>query len=143
MTKDTILEVAAPQCVAQDFDGEIIALNLASGTYFSVRDLGAVLWRDLAAGHSVESLAALVADSLGGTQPVLDFAANAEAQGLMRRASGAAAPSGEPQIGAAMAAGVAPHLVFELFDDMKSLILLDPVHEVDDTRGWPSLPKDA
>ena len=142
MTKNTILEVAAPQCVAQDFEGEIIALNLASGTYYSVRDLGAVLWRDLAAGYPVESLAALAAGSLG-TQPVLDFAANAEAQGLMRRASGAPAPSGEPQIAAALAAGVAPQLVFEVFDDMKSLILLDPVHEVDDTRGWPSLPKDA
>jgi hypothetical protein len=142
MTKNTILEVAAPQCVAQDFEGEIIALNLASGTYYSVRDLGAVLWRDLAAGYPVESLAALAAGSLGA-QPVLDFAANAEAQGLMRRASSAAAPSGEPQIAAAIAAGVAPQLVFEVFDDMKSLILLDPVHEVDDTRGWPSLPKDA
>lgn len=136
MTKNTILEVAAPQCVAQDFEGEIIALNLASGTYYSVRDLGAVLWRDLAAGHPVESLAALAAGSLGA-QPVLDFAANAEAQGLMRRASGAPAPSGEPQIAAALAAGVAPQLVLEVFDDMKSLILLDPVHEVDDTRGWP------
>jgi hypothetical protein len=142
MTKNTILEVAAPQCVAQDFEGEIIALNLASGTYYSVRDLGAVLWRDLAAGYPVESLAALVAGSLG-VQPVLDFAANAEAQGLMRRATSAAAPNGEPQIAAALAAGVAPQLVFEVFDDMKSLILLDPVHEVDDTRGWPSLPKDA
>jgi hypothetical protein len=142
MSKNTILEVAAPQCVAQDFEGEIIALNLASGTYYSMRDLGAVLWRDLAAGHSVESLAALAATSVGG-QPVLDFAANAESQGLMRRASGAAAPSGEPQIAAAHAAGVAQQLVFEVFDDMKSLILLDPVHEVDDARGWPSLPKDA
>lgn len=143
MTKNTILEVAAPQCVAQDFEGEIIALNLATGTYYSIRDLGAVLWRDLVAGRSVESLAALAANFVGGAQPVHDFAANAEAQGLMRRASSAAVPSGEPQIAAALAAGGAPQLVFEVFDDMKSLILLDPVHEVDETRGWPSLPKNA
>jgi len=143
MTKNTILEIAAPQCVAQDFDGEIIALNLASGTYYSVRDLGAVLWRDLAAGYSVEHLAALAAGSLGGTQPVFDFAAAATTQGLMRPAGATATPSGEPQLSGALAAGVAPQLVFEVFEDMKSLILLDPVHEVDETRGWPSLPKDA
>jgi hypothetical protein len=143
MSQHTILEVAAPQCVAQDFEGEIIALNLASGTYYSLRDLGAVLWRDLAAGHPVEILAALAAKALGGTQPVMDFAANATAQGLMRPATGAVAPEGEPQLSGALPAGVAPVLVFEVFDDMKSLILLDPVHEVDETRGWPSLPTNA
>jgi hypothetical protein len=139
----TILEIAAPQCVAQDFDGEIIALNLANGTYYSVRDLGAVLWRDLAAGHAVEALADLAAGALGGTQPVMDFAANATAQGLMRPAAHATPPVGEPQIAAALASGAAPTLVIEVFEDMKNLILLDPVHEVDETRGWPTQPSDA
>lgn len=143
MSQPTILEVAAPQCVAQDFEGEIIALNLTSGTYYSLRDLGAVLWRDLAAGHPVEILAALAAKALGGTQPVMDFAANAAAQGLMRPATNAVLPAAEPQLTTALAGGVAPSLVFEVFDDMKSLILLDPVHEVDEARGWPSLPTNA
>ena len=140
MDKHTILEVAAPQCVAQDFEGEIIALNLGSGTYYSLRDLGAVLWRDLAAGHPVEVLAARAAQVLGGTQPVTEFATNLTAQGLMRPAPNPVVPSGEPQLTAALAGGGAPSLVFEVFEDMKNLILLDPVHEVDETRGWPSLP---
>lgn len=138
--RQTVLEIAAPHCVAQDFEGEIIALNLASGTYFSLRDLGAVLWRDLAAGHPVEALAVLASGSLGGVQPVLDFAANATAQGLMRPAARGATPTGQPQMTAALASGIAPALVFEVYEDMKSLILLDPVHEVDETRGWPTLP---
>jgi hypothetical protein len=138
--RQTVLEIAAPHCVAQDFEGEIIALNLASGTYFSLRDLGAVVWRDLAAGHSVESLAKLAAGTLGTTQPVLEFADNATAQGLMRPATNGTVPSGQPQLAAALAGGVAPALVFEVYEDMKSLILLDPVHEVDEMRGWPTLP---
>lgn len=140
MSQHTILEVAAPQCVAQDFEGEIVALNLSSGTYYSLRDLGAVLWRDLAAGHPVEILAALAAQVLGGTQPIMDFAANAVAHGLLRPAANAAAAAGDPQLPAALAGNAAPALVLEVFDDMKSLILLDPVHEVDETRGWPTLP---
>lgn len=143
MSQPTVLEIAAPQCVAQDFEGEIIALNLASGTYFSLRDLGAVLWRDLAAGHPVETLAALAAGTLGGPQPVQDFAANAAAQGLMRPAASAATPGEEPRLAAALADGTPPALIFEIYEDMKSLILLDPVHEVDETRGWPTLPKNA
>lgn len=143
MSRQTVLEIAAPHCVAQDFDGEIVVLNMASGTYFSVRDLGAVVWRDLAAGHAVETVAALAAGILGGTQPVLDFAAKASAEGLMRPAASAAPSAGQPQIVAALAGGGSPTLTFEVYEDMKSLILLDPVHEVDETRGWPALPDEA
>lgn len=140
MNRQTVLEIAAPHCVAQDFEGEIVALNLASGIYYSLRDFGAVLWRDLAAGHAVETLAELASPHLGGPRPVLDFAANVTTQGLMRPVAAAAAPAADPQIGAALAGGMAPALVFEVYEDMKSLILLDPVHEVDETRGWPTLP---
>lgn len=143
MGRLTVLEVAAPQCVAQDFDGEIIALNLATGTYFSIRDLGAVLWRDLAAGHAVETLAMLAGGALGSAQVVRDFAADAEAKGLMRPAENSAPATEEPQVAAAIAAGVAPVLTLEVFEDMKNLLLLDPVHEVDESRGWPAPPKDA
>jgi hypothetical protein len=139
----TVLEIAAPQSVAQDFDGEIVALNLASGTYYSLRDLGAVIWRDLAAGHPVERLAAIAAETAIGQQPVLEFATKATAEGLMRPAAGVMPPTEAPQLVAALAGGIAPELIFEVYVDMQTLILLDPVHEVDETKGWPKQPKDA
>lgn len=142
MSQRTVLEIAAPHCVAQDFDGEIVVLNMANGTYYSVRDLGAVLWRDLAAGHPVEILADAAADALGGPKPILDFAAKAQAEGLMRPVAATAA-SEAPQIIGALSAGASSDLTFEVYEDMKNLILLDPVHEVDQSRGWPALPKDA
>jgi len=142
MKQQTVLEIAAPHCVAQEFEGEVIALNLASGTYYSLRDLGAVLWRDLAAGHSVESLSALAVGALGGIQAVIDFAAAMEVQGLLRPASSPVVPVGEPRLGAALAMGISG-VIFEAFEDMQSLFLLDPVHEVDETRGWPTQPPSA
>lgn len=142
MKQQTVLEIAAPQCVAQEFEGEVIALNLYSGTYYSLRDLGAVLWRDLAAGHSVESLAAVGAGALSGTQPVPGFAANLQAQGLLRPAATGAAPAEAPLLVAALANGTVD-LTFEVYEDMQSLFQLDPVHEVDETRGWPTQPTKA
>ena len=50
------LEVSTPDCVANDFDGEIVALNLSSGVYWSLRDLAAALWRDVTAGHNPAAL---------------------------------------------------------------------------------------
>lgn len=143
MSQSTVLQIAEPECAAQDFDGEIVALNLSNGIYCSFRDLGAVLWRDLAAGHSVEALAALTAQALGGVEAVRAFADRVMAEGLMRPAPTAASPQVQPQIVSALAAGVTPALTFEVYEDMKNLLLYDPVHEVDEVKGWPALPKDA
>lgn len=143
MGQSTILEIAAPACAAQDFDGEIVALNMSNGIYCSFRDLAAALWRDLAAGHSVEALAALSAPALGGAEAVHDFVARITAEGLMRPASDAVVPQGPPQIVAALAAGTTPALTLEVYEDMKNLLLFDPVHEVDEVKGWPALPQDA
>ncbi|HNB28800.1 MAG TPA: PqqD family protein [Alphaproteobacteria bacterium] len=143
MGQTTVLEIAAPGCAAQEFDGEVVALNLSNGIYCSFRDLGAVLWRDLAAGHSVEAMAALLAPALGGAQAVQDFAARITAEGLMRPATGGAAPQDQPQVIAALSGGIAPALTFEVFEDMKNLLLFDPVHEVDEVKGWPALPNGA
>jgi hypothetical protein len=143
MGQSTILEIAAPACAAQDFDGEIVALNMSNGIYCSFRDLGAVLWRDLAAGHPVETLAALSAPALGGEQAVQEFAERLVSEGLMRPAPAAAPPQEQPQVVAALSNGVTPALTFEVYEDMKNLLLFDPVHEVDEVKGWPALPQDA
>jgi hypothetical protein len=120
----------------------VIVINMKTGTYYSIRDIGAVAWRDLAAGHAVETVAALATGVVGGSQAVLDFVARLTAEGLMRPAADAAAASGEPQIATALIGRESPTLIFEIFEDMKSLILLDPVHETDEARGWPALPRD-
>lgn len=143
MGETTVLEIAAPECAAQEFDGEVVALNLSNGIYCSFRDLGAVLWRDLAAGHPVGTLADLLASALGGTQPVYDFASRVTAEGLMRPTVPAAPPSEQPQVVAALAAGMTSALTFEVHEDMKNLLLFDPVHEVDEVKGWPALPNGA
>src|SRR5262245_10713133 len=55
------LQIASPDSMAEDFDGEIVALNLTSGLYFSLRGLAAAIWRDLIAGHSPAALSAAIA----------------------------------------------------------------------------------
>ena len=53
----TVLEIARPECAAEVLDDEVVALNVESGIYFSMRGLAATLWQDLAAGQPVETLA--------------------------------------------------------------------------------------
>lgn len=127
--KQTVLEVATPQCLAEDFDNEVLAMNVSSGIYCSMRDLGATLWRDLDAGHSVEDLGALIEAARGSKAEVVDFVDVLIAQGLVRPAAAQKDPADPPETAKLLAAGT-HDLTIEVYDDMQSLILLDPVHEV-------------
>ena len=135
---ETVLEIAAPECVAEDFDGEIVAINLKSGVYFSAKDAGAVLWRDLTTGHSVESLMDLATGNQELARSIARFAEDALSGGLMRKAQAVAAPARAPNLTAQTAGAALPFL--ESYSDMKSLLLLDPIHEVDEESGWPVRP---
>ena len=136
---NTVLEVASPDCVADDFDGEVVVLNVVSGVYFSLRDLAAAVWRDLAAGHSVGSLIS----GIGRTDELLAAATarlidKFEQSGLMRSASPRRLETVEPESVALVRAGETM-LSIDTFEDLKDLILSDPIHDADTQLGWPAL----
>lgn len=131
------LEVAGPDCVAEDFAGEVVILNSASGVYYSLTDLAAGVWRDLMAGHSVESLLSAVSRvDEQASQATTDFIRGLETAGLLRRTS-PRAPSTLALESVALVSAGETKLTIQSFDDMKDLILADPIHDVDDEIGWP------
>jgi hypothetical protein len=134
-----VLELAKPDCVADDFGGEVVVLNIATGVYFSLRDLAAAVWRDLAAGHPGESLIAgmnQIDGQIGKATSI--FVENLEGAGLMRRTSPRPIGTAIPESVELVRIGEA-RLTMQSFDDMKDLILSDPIHDVDEQLGWPAL----
>ena len=131
------LEVAGPDCIAEDFGGEVVVLNSASGVYYSLTDLAAGVWRDLMAGHSAESLLSAVGRvDEQASQATTDFIRGLETAGLLRRTSPRSPSTLTPESVALVSAGETK-LTIQSFDDMKDLILADPIHDVDDEMGWP------
>lgn len=63
------LEIAEPECVAGDFAGEIVALNLKSGVCLAMRDLAAGIWNGLAAGHPVETVLSAISAHNAALKP--------------------------------------------------------------------------
>jgi hypothetical protein len=137
----TYLSVAVPNCVADDFGGEIVALNLDTGFYFSLRDLAAAIWRDLAAGHPVEA----VLGALGEARLVEDatrLIERIQTEGLMQPADAGLLAEGEPTV-AAFIAGGTTSLAIDSYDDLRDLVMTDPIHEVVEEVGWPVRREDA
>jgi hypothetical protein len=130
----------SPNVIHETIEGEVILIDLGSGTYYSLREAGAAAWAAVANGASEEAVVAAVQARYDGPEAEIREAvgrlvAELEREGLIRADGTAeAAAAGEPAQGSDRAPFQPP--VLEKHTDMQDLILLDPVHEVG-AAGWP------
>lgn len=123
----------------QLIDGEVVAIDLVTGTYYSLRGTAAAIWERIASAVDREVIIAEAASVWGGSEAaaIARFFDELESQGLVARAP---SPSTEerriPTL--PLPQPFAPPLL-EKFTDMQDLLLLDPIHEVDQI-GWPHKP---
>jgi hypothetical protein len=126
----------------ETIEGEVILIDLDTGTYYSLRDTGAVVWQRIQdsaeTSHIVDTLASTYegsADEIGSA--VADLLEELTREGLIEPVDGDT-PAAEARVPTVPVAGRPPFSapVLEKHTDMQDLILLDPVHEVD-ARGWP------
>ena len=131
-----------PAVVDEMIDGEAVVIDLRSGNYYSLVESAAVIWASLATRPTHDE----VAEYLGrvyDAEPEQCFAVSGGfldlllSEGLIAQVDGDAEPSAAPALPAAV--GPLPEPRLEKFDDMQQLILLDPVHEIDEAVGWPRM----
>jgi Coenzyme PQQ synthesis protein D (PqqD) len=128
-------EVCEPQVVHETIDGEVVAINLETGAYYSLRDSAAAIWAAVERAASVDDVVATVESGFDGEGIAAEarrFLADLEREGLIRPA--ARPPETVPESSAPSRPFTPP--VLERYDDMEDLLLLDPVHDVD-AQGWP------
>lgn len=114
------------------FDDEIIAVNLATGSYFSFHNTAAELWSLLENGPATsDSLSAAFADApASASQEIEIFLARLRDEGLLIQSAD------EPVRLTSARAYTTP--VVEEFDELRELLLADIVHDTDEA-GWPHL----
>lgn len=122
-----------PDVVAEDFDGQIVILNLSNGHYYSLEGCAGDIWQLLCCGHSPaqvllalrEARPELAKDCAGFVDTLIEKA-------LVR-------PDAEASVNSAPITAdwtdLAPRL--EAYDDLAELIYADPIHDVDEAAGWP------
>ena len=134
--------VRTPTVMWDEIGGEIVAINLGTGHYFSLRDTAHDAFRALAHGACLQQVDDLVttggADATAVTTDIDAFVAELVAAGLIEPRPPDAPPTeGTPWLEGAAASDRAytpPRL--ETYTDLEDLMLLDPVPDVDG-MGWP------
>jgi coenzyme PQQ synthesis protein D (PqqD) len=129
-------EINAPTIIGEAVDGEVMVMNLRDGIYYSVTGVAAAIWPALAGGAALDEIAATVAGTTGASlarvAADLDgFVARLGEENILRDATGPS-PDRLQIVSPSNYQGFA----IERFDDMRAILILDPVHEVGEF-GWP------
>ena len=125
-------------------EDEVIAIDLESGAYFALDDVAAVCWSILAAGGTTSA----AVDATVANFDVAADTAQHDVEGFVdelvrvRLLAPADRPSARPEVPDTTPGGreYRPPVI-ERFDDLEELLVLDPIHEVDEA-GWPATPAD-
>ncbi len=133
--------INAPQVITETIDGEAIMINLSTGNYYSVAGSGAEVCGFLEQGADIEAVIETLSRDYEAPREAIasavrDLIADLEREGLIAPVNGDLSGSivAAPAESETRRPFEAPHL--EKYTDMQDLVLLDPVHEVDE-RGWP------
>jgi len=136
--------VNSPTVVSDTVDREVVMIHLDTGNYYSLRSTGALIWDALERGATVASItAALDATAHNGAD--VGAVVGSFVDELMSEALIVHAGPSDASSSATVAHSPEPFEppLLEKYTDMQHLILLDPVHEVDEGEGWPRPRNDA
>lgn len=139
MRADAHFAINEAQAVYEVFDGEVLAINLETGKYYSMLALSAQVWRWLIDGVPLGRIAAALEKICSADRPAVvaqleAFLAKLAEEGLI--VPGKAAPAeADPVLSQPMAAAPLT-LAVEVYTEMQDLLLLDPIHDVEE-EGWP------
>ncbi|HSE18861.1 MAG TPA: PqqD family protein [Pyrinomonadaceae bacterium] len=141
--------VNTPTVTHETIDGEAVIINLDSGNYYSLVDAGSFIWGLIEKGASPSELQNAILDTYEGDAGAvdrgvkhlldqlqqenlivpIDVAGDIDFTKIVPANNGHEKPSFNP-----------PSL--NKYSDMQELLLLDPIHDVDEA-GWPKPVPDA
>ncbi|MEK9500344.1 PqqD family protein [Gaopeijia maritima] len=127
-----------PLVAFQEIEGEAILINFDTGCYFSANETGSALLELADSGASTATLVQGLAERCGMESTEVEaavaaFLNDAESEGIVVPFESDGSAQGPPEAAERLAYD-APRL--EKFDDLQDLLMLDPIHDVDQV-GWP------
>ena len=117
-------------------DNEVVIVNLDNGYYYNSIGTGAQVWHLLALGHSVQAIIRQLQSSYAEIPQIAEevhaFVAELDSEALIQAAT---SPFAETPTELTAIPYTTPTI--QKFTDMDQLLMLDPIHEVEEEAGWP------
>ena len=118
--------------VSDQFDGEVVVVNLESGSYYSIKETAQEIWSLLEKNTSrkgiLNSFVNLTDDE---TSKIESYIESLLLEGLIEENETEVEFNASNKL-------IFKDLTYSKFDDMSDLIMIDPIHEADQEEGWPT-----
>jgi hypothetical protein len=141
------LRINAPRIALEQIEGETIIIDFDSGAYFSIGSIGSELVQRVMQGFTVDEVSQYAVDRYSGPaaeieRSVRDFFQKLQRESILMKAGENLSSPSEPLPPPLPERPTFEAPVLNKYTDMKDLLLLDPIHEVDE-HGWPVRKPDA
>ena len=147
MSENLFLRVNEPNVVHETIDGETILLDLSTGNYFSFDGPGAIIWEFIYKTGEWKRVIDILTTEAQTMQEqftvsVTSFVEALQEEKLLVPAENTRVPEDIEAIEAGLRkiAGNFSAPKLNKYSDMQDLLLLDPIHDVDE-MGWPESPE--
>ena len=133
-------QVNSIDVVAEFFDNEVLAINLKTGKYFSLRFSAFVFWKLISEGNSYEKTLIQISEHYNIATTTIREKFDDLLHQLIENQLLEAAPILEKTENPVWLQELDKHFIepqYECYTDMQDLLLLDPIHDIDTKVGWP------
>ena len=135
--------VSGPNIIHEQFDDEVVIVNLTTGSYYSAEKTGASIWSLILQNKSKDEILAQFANEYPADLGEIEHGISSFLSELIQESliaqdgsSPGASVESRPSADSNRAKSFdKPSL--QKYTDMEELLLLDPIHEVDE-MGWPN-----
>jgi len=135
--------INAPDVTREVFENEVIIVDFIGGTYYSLDAIGTDIWKAMESGVSSSEIVVALCKSYDGNPKDIEAGVSDLLEQLVAENLIVEEPVGAGRADASLSLSesrprrsfCAP--VLAKFTDMQDLLLLDPIHDVDET-GWPA-----
>lgn len=145
---EVVYRINRPEVIHEQFEDEYVIVNLKTGSYYSLSGSAPIIWDAIANGATGSEIVQAVSTAFTGENSsiqagVQEILTAMESEGLVvadptLQDSRPARTASEDRVPRPLFSKP----VLEKYTDMQELLLLDPIHQVDES-GWPSKLPDA
>lgn len=147
MIQEKYIQVNSPDVIHEFFDDEVILINLEIGNYYSIANVAANIWERIGNGTMVGEIAIGISQAYQGDskeieQAVYQFVQDLQREGLISlmdadESIDVIKTETKGNVGSELQKPDFEVPVLNRYTDMQALLVLDPIHEVNES-GWPN-----
>jgi hypothetical protein len=121
----------SPSVIFDSVDDEVLIINLKVGHYFRLREDSSALWTLILGGNTLKEILEFLSIPESQREEILKFVQELVSLDLIIETEKTQSPQMNAQ------SLDCRNLMIEKFTDLEDILGLDPIHEVDASKGWP------